>query len=78
MVKYLTLEKHETLETFKMKFFRIFERSVKNFVIIGEPQKFMGNTKVITLKDNRSLNKDLVIKIDGPGFLIQELYEELT
>lgn len=41
----------------------------------GLPYKLMGNSKILELV---SSNLAILIKVDGPGFIIDELYKELS
>lgn len=44
-----------------------------NFSSYEPPVNLAGNQKVITLHFKSSFNN--IIKIDGPGFIIQEIYD---
>ena len=70
--KYLSIETYETLEQVKMKIKR--EAGTINLKVFDPPYKLSGNKKVLTLYyDIHSW-----IKIDGPGFMIDELVKFFT
>lgn len=45
-----------------------------SFVPVMAPIKLMGNAKVLTLKIRGT---NFIIKVDGPGFIIKRLYDNL-
>lgn len=48
---------------------------LENLRPIQRPDNLMGNAKILVLHDFR--RSDIRIKIDGPGFLIYEIYNKL-
>lgn len=74
-MKYVTIGKDEDLYMSRMKIKMALDRPLNRLIPIGEPQSFMGNNKVLSV---RLANKPgIFAKIDGPGFIIDSLYEEL-
>jgi hypothetical protein len=46
------------------------------FIALDPPLSLMGNKEVLTLKLSSNLREN-ILKIDGPSFIIRELYEKL-
>ena len=69
---YITLT-NETKEQAIIKIKR--ELGHLNFEVWNKPISLTGNAKILELHEKR---RDRLVKVDGPGFLIQELYNHFT
>ncbi len=71
LLKYITVE---TGEDFDAALARI-KREVNhlNFVAAKMPHKLSGNSKVLQLVSKQNISN--IIKIDGPGFIMDELFQ---
>jgi hypothetical protein len=74
LLKYITIEPYEDLPDAKAKIKR--ELGTLNFIVLQTPHKLAGNYKVLQLSSRANIEN--VVKVDGPGFLIDELFEFFT
>lgn len=70
ILKYITIESNETFEQALSKLRREVRES--SFVVNESPYKMGGNHKVLKLLSRDNFQD--FIKIDGPGFIIDELF----
>ncbi len=72
-IKYHTVQPYENAEvmiaTLKRKY------NIKSLFASGEPVKGMASQKIMTLKSFK--NKDIIIRVDGPCFIIDKVYRNL-
>ena len=71
LLKYITIEPHEDLNGAKAKLKR--ELGHYNFLVLQLPHNLAGNYKVLQLSCKGNI--DNIVKVDGPGFIIDELFE---
>lgn len=71
LLKYITIENYEDLAMAKSKLKR--ELRTLNWIALQSPHKMAGNHKVLQLSSK--INIEDVVKVDGPGFIIDELFE---
>ena len=70
--KYITIESHEDIDTIKDRIRR--EAGTLRLFVYAPPYKLTGNSKVLTLY----YDPGSWIKVDGPGFMIDELVSFFT
>jgi len=73
LIKYFTIDSNVKNLMSKLKR----ETGFTRFIAMGKPAKLMANAKVLEIRPS-AMNFDYIIKIDGPGFLIDELYKTLS
>lgn len=73
MVYYITIEKDMT-ESRVLSLIKIQTGyEWKKFIITEPPSSLMGNKKILTIR-LRTNWLNTIVKIDGPGFIIENLY----
>lgn len=70
-LKYITIQPGEDFEDALSKIRR--EAGGIHFVAYYRPQNLTGNFKILTLNSKYNMNN--TVKIDGPGFIIDKLFE---
>lgn len=71
LLRYITIEAGDNLDDILTKIHVSVGHS--NLYVTEKPNKLVGNSKIIRLSVKGSMDK--FIKVDGPGFMIEELYE---
>ncbi len=74
LLHYITIQPSDTLEDVLSKIRRYIRES--QFVIIEKPLNLSGNQKVLKLVSR--VNYTDFVKIDGPGFMIDKLFDYFT
>ena len=74
-MKYITIERTENLEIAKTRLRTYLERPLSYYIATEQPATLMGSAKILSLR-GRDKNKEIAVKEDGPGFIIEELYKE--
>ena len=70
LLAYITIKNDEDLDAAKSKIKR--ELGTYNWVVWNKPSELTGNQKVLQLSSpNNATN---IVKIDGPGFIIDKLF----
>lgn len=72
-MKYITIERSEDLERAKIRI-KSNLGSLSYFHTLEPPQELMGSSKILILRSRK--DGEISAKIDGPGFIINELYKE--
>lgn len=72
-MKYITIEKYESLGRARTKI-KSYLGSLSFFYVLEAPQSLLGSSKILILRSRR--NGEIAAKIDGPGFIIDELYKD--
>lgn len=71
LIKYITIESNESFEQALIKIKKEIRETA--FFINESPYKLGGNYKVLKLLSKDNLED--FVKIDGPGFIIDKLYD---
>lgn len=72
-MKYITIERNENIEEALIKL----ENNLGNllsYYTIEKPVNLFGNYKILTLR--KKPTTIIYAKVDGPGFIIDELYKK--
>jgi hypothetical protein len=72
-MKYLTIQPHQD-EKQVLSMLKRELNSIIGLIATEAPHGLMGNQKILVLRNKTGLS--IVCKIDGPGFLIDELYKK--
>jgi hypothetical protein len=72
-MKYITIEKDEDFSRAKIRL-KSNLGSLSFFYALERPQTLMGSSKILTLRSRKT--NEVEVKIDGPGFIIEELYKD--
>lgn len=70
LLKYITVESGDDLNDALTKIHIVIGHS--NLYITEPPNRLAGNSKILRLSVKGSLER--FVKVDGPGFIIDELY----
>ena len=76
-MKYITVERGEDFERAKLRLRSHLPRPLSFYYAMEPPSTLMGSAKILSLRGKDKNNMDILAKIDGPGFIIDQLYEEL-
>jgi len=71
-VKYYTVNPGDTAESILKKIDK--DYGLSNVYVFTRPQDLAGNAKVLTI---RIPKRDDYVKVDGPGFIVYEVYNML-
>lgn len=75
-MKYITIERGEDVERAKQKLRTYLNKSFSYYYALEPPTTLMGSAKILTLRGRN--DAEIKVKIDGPGFIIEELYKEFS
>lgn len=75
-MKYITIERGEDVERAKQKLRTYLNKSFGYYYALEPPATLMGSAKILTLRGRN--DAEIKVKIDGPGFIIEELYKEFS
>jgi len=71
-IEYFTVQRSDSVESILKRLDK--EYRLSNMYPAAKPIQLMGNAKVLELRvSNRKIN----IKVDGPGFIIEAIYNRL-
>lgn len=73
-MNYITIERNEDLERARIRLKTYLSRPLSYYYSSEPPATLMGSEKVLSLRGRN--NNEIVAKVDGPGFIIEELYKE--
>lgn len=74
-MKYITIARNEDYPRAKTKVKIELDKPMHNYYASSAPQQYMGNKKVLALREKHKF-EGIVYKIEGPGFIIDKLYQE--
>jgi len=75
-MKYITIERTEDFERAKIILRSNLDKPLSFYYAMEEPATLMGSAKILSLRGKDNKNMDILAKVDGPGFIIEKLYEE--
>ena len=71
-MKYITISKDENLESALIKI-NVHLGRLASYGVYDKIETLMGSAKILKLRKHTNI-KDIAAKIDGPGFIIEKLY----
>lgn len=71
-MKYYTVGPNDTAESVLKRLNK--DYGLYNVYVFSKPQSLGGNAKVLTI---RIPKRDDYVKVDGPGFIVYEIYNRL-
>lgn len=74
-MKYISIERYENIQQARIKV-KSHLSTPSFFYALEPPQTLMGSSKILVLRNKK--NGEISAKIDGPGFIIEELYKDFS
>lgn len=75
-MKYVTIERGEDFRTALTKI-QIQLGPLNQYVCYDKPETLMGRFRILKLRRKTNIN-NIVAKIDGPGFIIEDIYNYIS
>lgn len=75
-IRYITIERGEDFNSSISKLSR-YLGSLNQYNVYDKPETLMGTFKILKLRRTQNINS-VSVKIDGPGFIIDQLFDFFT
>jgi hypothetical protein len=73
---YVTIERNEDFKTAITKM-KTYLGPLSEYIVYDKPEGLMGSAKILKLRKQSSISR-IAAKVDGPGFIIDEIYQHFT